>query len=31
MTKYKIYGNYIFSKCLGEVEAESEEETIEKP
>lgn len=30
MTKYKIYGNYVFSKCLGEVEAESEEKAIEK-
>ena len=26
MTKYRVYGNYVFSKILGEYEAESEEE-----
>lgn len=30
MTKYRVYGNYIFSKILGEYEADSEEEAIEK-
>jgi hypothetical protein len=28
--KYKVYGNYVFSKFLGEVEASSQEEAIEK-
>lgn len=28
--KYKVYGNYVFSKFLGEVEAASQEEAIEK-
>lgn len=26
--KYKVYGNYVFSKFLGEVEASSQEEAI---
>ena len=30
MGKYRVYGNYIFSKILGEYEADSEEEAIEK-
>ena len=30
MPKYRVYGNYIFSKVLGEYEAESEQEAIEK-
>ena len=30
MAKYRVYGNYIFSKVLGEYEADSEEEAIEK-
>lgn len=29
MAKYRVYGNYIFSKILGEYEAASEEEAIE--
>ena len=29
MTKYRVYGNYVFSKILGEYEAESEDEAIE--
>lgn len=29
MAKYRVYGNYMFSKVLGEYEAESEEEAIE--
>ena len=29
MAKYRVYGNYIFSKVLGEYEADSEEEAIE--
>ena len=28
--KYKVYGNYVFSKFLGGVEASSQEEAIEK-
>ena len=28
--KYKVYGNYVFSKFLVEVEASSQEEAIEK-
>jgi len=28
--KYKVYGDYVFSKFLGEVEASSQEEAIEK-
>ena len=28
--KYNVYGNYVFSKFLGEVEASSQEEAIEK-
>ena len=28
--KYKVYGNYVFSKFLGEVEASSQEEAVEK-
>lgn len=28
MAKYRVYGNYIFSKVLGEYEAESKEEAI---
>ena len=30
MAKYRVYGNYIFSKVLGEYEADSEEDAIEK-
>ena len=30
MSKYRVYGNYIFSKVLGEYEDYSEEEAIEK-
>lgn len=30
MSKYRVHGNYIFSKVLGEYEAYSEEEAIEK-
>lgn len=30
MAKYRVYGNYIFTKVLGEYEADSEEEAIEK-
>lgn len=30
MAKYRVYGNYIFSKVLGEYEADSEKEAIEK-
>ncbi len=30
MAKYKIYGNYVFSKYLGEFEANTKEEAIEK-
>lgn len=30
MSKYRVYGNYIFSKVLGEYEADSEEDAIEK-
>lgn len=30
MAKYRVYGNYVFSKVLGEYEAESKEEAIEK-
>lgn len=30
MAKYRVYGNYTFSKVLGEYEAESEEEAIIK-
>lgn len=30
MAKYRVYGNYIFSKVLGEYEAESEKDAIEK-
>ena len=29
MARYRVFGNYIFSKVLGEYEAESEEEAIE--
>ena len=29
MAKYRVYGNYIFSKVLGEYEADSKEEAIE--
>lgn len=29
MAKYRVYGNYIFTKVLGEYEADSEEEAIE--
>lgn len=28
MAKYRVYGNYTFSKILGEYEANSEEEAI---
>lgn len=28
--KYKVYGNYVFSKFLCEVEASSQKEAIEK-
>ena len=27
--KYKVYGNYVFSKFLGEVEASSQDDTPE--
>lgn len=30
MKKYRVYANYVFSKVLGEYEAESEDEAIEK-
>lgn len=30
MAKYRVYGNYVFSKVLGEYEADSQEEAIEK-
>lgn len=30
MAKYRVYGNYVFSKVLGEYEAASEEEAIQK-
>lgn len=30
MAKYRVYGNYIFTKVLGEYEADSEKEAIEK-
>ena len=30
MAKYRVYGNYVFSKVLGEYEAESEKEAIIK-
>lgn len=30
MAKYRVYGNYIFSKILGEYEAASGEEAIQK-
>lgn len=29
MAKYRVYGNYIFSKVLGEYEADSEKKAIE--
>lgn len=29
MAKYRVYGNYVFSKNLGEYEADSEEKAIE--
>lgn len=29
MAKYRVYGNYIFTKVLGEYEADSEKEAIE--
>lgn len=29
MAKYRVYGNYTFTKVLGEYEADSEEEAIE--
>lgn len=29
MARYRVYGNYIFTKVLGEYEADSEEEAIE--
>lgn len=28
MAKYKVYGNYVFTKVLGEYEAESEEDAV---
>ena len=30
MSKYRVYGKYIFEKILGEYEAESKEEAIKK-
>lgn len=30
MAKYRVYGNYVFSKVLGEYEAKSKEEAIKK-
>lgn len=29
MAKYRVYGNYIFTKVLGEYEADCEEKAIE--
>lgn len=29
MARYRIYANYVFSKVLGEYEADSEEEAVE--
>lgn len=30
MAKYRVFANYVFSKPIGEFEADSEEEAIEK-